>query len=62
MLSASSAASASTAAAAAAAVAVVSALLLVGPARCFCFSFHLSCETYMMDVVQNSQKSSGYEY
>ena len=37
-------------------------LLLVGPARCFSF-FQLSCESYMvMDVVvQNSQKSSGYD-
>ena len=58
MLSASSAASAYTAAGAAAAA---SALLLVGPARRF-LSFQLSCERYMMDVVQNSKKNSGYEY
>ena len=68
VLPASSAASAYTAAGAAAAAAAAagaaaaaSALLLVGPARRF-LSFQLSCERYMMDVVQNSKKNSGYEY
>ena len=32
-------------------------LLLLGV-----ISFQLSCENYMMDVVQNSQKRSGHEY
>ena len=38
-------------------------VLLVGPARCFFFFFQLPCERYMaMDVVvQNPQKSSGYD-
>ena len=37
-------------------------VLLVGPARSFFFFFQLSCESYMvMDVVQNPQKSSGYD-
>ena len=55
------AAAAAAAPAAAAAAAVL--LLLVGPARCFFFpSNSLANAIYMMDLVQNSQKSSGYDY
>ena len=56
MLSASSAAYVSAAAVAADAATNATALLLVGPARCFFSSFQLSSESCMMDVV-NSQKS-----
>ena len=57
----SAAGAAAGAAAAAAAATALRWLVLLGV---FFFFFQLSCESYMvMDVVvQNSQKSSGYEY